>query len=144
MSTGRGLEIDLGMSVTPHLTVGGHAGLGVYEPKIEQLGPLDATVSDNWIRYVGGLFGEYRLTQSLISPFVGASLGLQAVYINYAESTDGFAGQGDYGWGFGLATGLQYRSSHRLGAVLRFSFENSPDMGGGWFVQAELGLRLFL
>ncbi len=145
MESGQSLGVDLGLAVSSRASVGLHFGYGDFDTKFKQLGPLEAETSDNnWTRYVGGLFGEYRLTDSSISPFIGVGAGVHAVHVAYVEVIEGVDGEGDFGFGFGFATGLQYRNSPRLGAVLRFDFENSPSMTDGWFMQAQLGVKVFL
>lgn len=145
MESGQSLALDLGVAVSSRATVGLRFSFGILGTKFQQIGPLNAATSDNdWTRYVGGLFGEYRLTEWRAAPFVGTSLGVQGVHVSYVETFDGFNGQGDFGFGFGLFTGLQYRSSQRFGVMIRFDAENAPSLTDGWFYQAQLGLRLFV
>jgi hypothetical protein len=145
MERGQGLTLDLGMALSSRTTVGFHFGFGVFDTKFERIGPLDAATSGNdWMRFVGGVFGEYLLAESRVAPFVGANVGVHAVYVAYAEAIEEFEGQGYFGLGLGLYAGMQYRSSRRVGAVLRFDAENSPSMIEGWFYQVQIGLRLFL
>lgn len=145
MENGQGISIDLGMAISPQLTGGMHFSLGIMNTKFEQIGPQEAYTSNNdWTRYTGGPFVEYRLTASDFAPYVGANLGVHAVHVSYVETIEGIDGLGDYGFGFGVTVGLRYRVGPRFGAVLRFDAENSPDMTSGWFYQTRLGLALFL
>lgn len=145
MESGQSLGVDLGMAISSRVSVGLHFGYGVFDTKFNRVDPLPAaTAGNNWTRFVGGMFGEYRLTNSPVSPFVGLGAGVHTVHVSYVENYKGSDGQGDFGFGFGVSAGLQYRNSSRLGAVLRFDLENSTGMMDGWFTQVQLGVKLFL
>jgi opacity protein-like surface antigen len=147
MGNGRGIAADLGLAASSKITVGLHFGFSVLDCKLEKIGPLDAEVSgDNWTRYVGAGYAEYRFSKSTISPFGGVGLGIHAVHVSYVDIIENIAGQGDYGIGYSLCAGLQYRGDSRLGGVLQVSLENAPNLGmiDGWFTQVQFGVRLFL
>jgi len=145
MGSGQGFAADLGMAVSSKVSVGLHFGLSVLNAKVDQIGPFEAAISGNdWMRYIGGWYSEFRFLDTTVSPFAAVGLGVHGVHVSYVDVVDSADGQGDFGIGYSLSAGLQYRGNSRLGGVFRVDLENSPSMGDGWFSQAQLGLRLFL
>jgi len=69
---------------------------------------------------------------------------VQGTHISYAHTYDTFDGQGEYGLGFGFASGLRYRMAQRVGATLRIQADDSPKTNSGWYFQGRLGLTTFL
>jgi len=144
MDTGQSVRLGLGMAASSRLSIGIHFGYGTLKPKVESISPFNVSVQDNkWDRYSGGVFGEYQITKSSFSPFVGGSLGVHGVHISYDELLGSISGQGDYGFGYGLTAGIQYRGGGPVGGVIRFGAEYSPELDTGWFTNYDLGLRLF-
>ena len=144
MDTGTGFGAQLGIALTPRITSGFFLDYQVLG-STQSIVPPGRNVGDNnWTRYSGGAFGEFLLTETRLTPFIGGYVGVQGIHISYANLYDTFEGQGDYGLGFGVASGLRYRMAQRVGTTLRVQADNSPKTNLGWFFEGRLGLTLFL
>jgi hypothetical protein len=145
LEAGAGVGLQAGIALTPNLSCGLYFGYNRFEAKREFLPPLTLGIGDNdWIRYSGGLFAEYALRRGRLAPFLGAYFGMHGIYIEYVRPWHGALGEGNFGFGFGLSSGLRYRHDRRFGGTLRILGENSPGMDSGWFVHARVGLCVFL
>ena len=145
METGAGFGAQFGVALTPRVAAGFFLDYQVFASKQSTVQPWSADVGDNnWVRYSGGGFGEILLTRTRLAPFLGGYIGVQGIHISYLSTVNESDGQGRYGLGFGVASGMRYRLAQRVGATLRVQADNSPAMDVGWFLHSRLGLTLFL
>jgi hypothetical protein len=144
MDTGTSFGAQLGIALTPRITSGFFFDYQVLGSKQSIVAPGRNVGDNNWTRYSGGTFGEFLLTKMRLTPFIGGYVGVHGIHISYTDIYDTFEGQGDYGLGFGVASGLRYRMMQRVGSTLRIQADNSPKMNSGWFLQGRLGLTMFL
>lgn len=145
MENGPTVGGDIGIALAPSITAGMRVDVGFPASKIDAIGPSRIpTGTNHWRWYSTGLFGEYTLRQSSLSPVVGGRVGVDGMRISYVQNVDGSSGVGDYGVGYGMYLGLRYRPSQRLGGVLSVGAERSPGTSTGWLYPARLGLAVFL
>jgi hypothetical protein len=137
---------DLGITFSPRVTAGIRLDAGILGSKFDVVGQQRIPTDDNnWTWSAAGLFAEYIVTASRLSPVVGGRVGVDGVHISYAQQrADGATGVGDYGVSYATFVGLRYRASHRLGGLIDFAAERCPSTSTGWYFPARAALAVFL
>lgn len=142
---GYGVGADVGVAISARLAVGLHFSAHLYTPTQDYIPPAGAYVAGNdWNRYTTAIFGEYRLTESRFSPFVGAHVGMHFQYIRYTRELLGMGSQGDFGLGYAGALGARYRLSGHLGCVIRVQAERAPSVTEGVVYNVQAGFSVFM
>ena len=145
MEIGSTASLGIGIALTSQFSAGLQMSLGSFKTKPENMGtPNSWGYSDNWTRYTGGIFAEYRYGIGSLVPFLGGSIGVHGIHVSYTQLINGADGEGDYNFGYGISCGMRYRTARRYGFLLRLDAETSPNMTSGWFFLIQLGISFQL